>query len=115
MARDYDDLLSLCACGDFNRSITVNRAYFGETAPLLFTALSNQFTSFDMNGPMANIPIVIYQFAASPFQDWNELAWAGATLITLFVLLLNIFARIFFHRNPNKNGRNLNEYSNYPT
>ncbi|HDR1938271.1 TPA: phosphate ABC transporter permease PstA, partial [Pasteurella multocida] len=51
----------------------------GETAPLLFTALSNQFTSFDMNGPMANIPIVIYQFAASPFQDWNELAWAGAT------------------------------------
>lgn len=68
----------------------------GETAPLLFTALSNQLTSFDMNGPMANIPIVIYQFAASPFQDWNELAWAGATLITLFVLLLNIFARIFF-------------------
>ncbi|HDR0636363.1 phosphate ABC transporter permease PstA [Pasteurella multocida] len=68
----------------------------GETAPLLFTALSNQFISFDMNGPMANIPIVIYQFAASPFQDWNELAWAGATLITLFVLLLNIFARIFF-------------------
>ncbi len=68
----------------------------GETAPLLFTALSNQFTSFDMNGPMANIPIMIYQFAASPFQDWNELAWAGATLITLFVLLLNIFARIFF-------------------
>ncbi|WP_413189445.1 phosphate ABC transporter permease PstA [Pasteurella multocida subsp. multocida] len=68
----------------------------GETAPLLFTTLSNQFTSFDMNGPMANIPIVIYQFAASPFQDWNELAWAGATLITLFVLLLNIFARIFF-------------------
>ncbi|HDR1060731.1 phosphate ABC transporter permease PstA [Pasteurella multocida] len=68
----------------------------GETAPLLFTALSNQFISFDMNGPMANIPIVIYQFAASPFQDWNELAWAGATLITLFVLLLNIFARLFF-------------------
>lgn len=68
----------------------------GETAPLLFTALSNQFTSFDMNGPMANIPVVIYQFAASPFQDWNELAWAGATLITLFVLLLNIFARVFF-------------------
>lgn len=68
----------------------------GETAPLLFTALSNQFTSFDMNGPMANIPVVIYQFAASPFQDWNELAWAGATLITLFVLLLNVFARVFF-------------------
>lgn len=68
----------------------------GETAPLLFTALSNQFTSFDMNNPMANIPVVIYQFAASPFKDWNELAWAGATLITLFVLSLNIIAHIIF-------------------
>ncbi|MGC7559462.1 phosphate ABC transporter permease PstA [Pasteurella sp. PK-2025] len=70
----------------------------GETAPLLFTALSNQFFSLDMNAPMGNLPVVIYQFAASPFKDWNELAWAGATLITLFVLLLNIFARVFFAR-----------------
>ena len=65
----------------------------GETAPLLFTALSNQFTSFDMNAPMANLPVVIYQYAASPFEDWNNLAWAGATLITLFILSLNIITR----------------------
>jgi len=68
----------------------------GETAPLLFTALSNQFTSWNMNGPMANLPVVIYQYAASPFKDWNELAWAGATLITLLVLALNILARNAF-------------------
>lgn len=67
----------------------------GETAPLLFTALSNQFTSWNMNEPMANLPVVIYQYAASPFADWNNLAWAGATLITLFVLCLNILARTF--------------------
>ncbi|UTH26389.1 phosphate ABC transporter permease PstA [Actinobacillus suis] len=70
----------------------------GETAPLLFTALSNQFSSWDMNGPMANLPVVIYQYAASPFQDWNNLAWAGATLITGFVLCLNILTRIFFNQ-----------------
>lgn len=69
----------------------------GETAPLLFTALSNQFFSFNMNEPMSNLPVVIYQYAASPFQDWNELAWAGATLITFFVLGLNIFARLYFN------------------
>lgn len=68
----------------------------GETAPLLFTALSNQFMSWDMNSPMANLPVVIYQYAASPFTDWNNLAWAGATLITLFVLCLNIVTRVFF-------------------
>ncbi|MCK3657722.1 phosphate ABC transporter, permease protein PstA [Pasteurellaceae bacterium Pebbles2] len=67
----------------------------GETAPLLFTALSNQFMSWDMNAPMANLPVVIYQYAASPFTDWNNLAWAGAALITLFVLCLNIATRIF--------------------
>ncbi|PJG85695.1 phosphate ABC transporter permease PstA [Conservatibacter flavescens] len=70
----------------------------GETAPLLFTALSNQFTSWNMNGPMANLPVVIYQYAASPFKDWNELAWAGATLITLFVLALNIITRVYFQQ-----------------
>ena len=68
----------------------------GETAPLLFTALSNQFTSWNMNSPMANLPVVIYQYAASPFEDWNTLAWAGATLITLFVLVLNIITRLYF-------------------
>lgn len=66
----------------------------GETAPLLFTALSNQFMSWEMNAPMANLPVVIYQYAASPFDDWNNLAWAGAVLITLFVLLINIFTRL---------------------
>lgn len=66
----------------------------GETAPLLFTALSNQFMSWKMNGPMANLPVVIYQYAASPFSDWNNLAWAGAALITLFVLTLNIVTRL---------------------
>lgn len=67
----------------------------GETAPLLFTTLSNQFMSWDMNAPMANLPVVIYQYAASPFTDWNNLAWAGAILITLFVLCINVLARVF--------------------
>ncbi len=70
----------------------------GETAPLLFTALNNQFMSFNMNKPLANLPVVIFQFAASPFKDWNTLAWAGATLITLAVLLLNIVARNMFRK-----------------
>ena len=70
----------------------------GETAPLLFTSLNNQFMSFDMNEPLANLPVVIFQFAASPFSDWNTLAWAGATLITLAVLGLNIIARSMFRQ-----------------
>jgi phosphate transport system permease protein len=70
----------------------------GETAPLLFTALNNQFWSLDMNAPMANLPMVIFQFAMSPFEDWKALAWAGALLITLTVLLLNILARTFFRQ-----------------
>lgn len=68
----------------------------GETAPLLFTALNNQFMSLNMNGPLANLPVVIFQYAASPFEDWNRLAWAGAVLITLFVLGINILARTVF-------------------
>lgn len=70
----------------------------GETAPLLFTALSNQFMSWNMNGPMANLPVVIFQFAASPFPDWSALAWAGAALITLLVLTINIVARTYFRQ-----------------
>jgi phosphate transport system permease protein len=70
----------------------------GETAPLLFTALNNQFTSADMNAPMANLPVVIFQFAMSPFEDWKALAWAGALLITLMVLLLNVLARTLFRQ-----------------
>jgi phosphate transport system permease protein len=65
----------------------------GETAPLLFTALNNQFWSVDMNAPMANLPVVIFQFALSPYADWQELAWGGAALITITILVLNILAR----------------------
>ena len=65
----------------------------GETAPLLFTALNNQFWSSDLNGPMANLPSVIYQFGMSPYENWQVLAWSGALLITLFVLALSIIAR----------------------
>jgi phosphate transport system permease protein len=68
----------------------------GETAPLLFTALNNQFFSLDMNSPMANLPVVIFQFAMSPYDNWVRLAWGGALLITLSVLVLNIVARVFF-------------------
>jgi phosphate transport system permease protein len=68
----------------------------GETAPLLFTALNNQFFSTDMAKPMANLPVVIFQFAMSPYDNWIRLAWAGALLITLTVLLLNILARVLF-------------------
>ncbi len=70
----------------------------GETAPLLFTALNNQFWSADMNNPLANLPVVIFQFAMSPYEDWQHLAWAGALLITLSVLTLNILARILFRQ-----------------
>ena len=70
----------------------------GETAPLLFTALNNQFFSLNMNAPMANLPSVIFQFAMSPYPDWHRLAWGGAILITLGVLGLNILARVLFRR-----------------
>jgi phosphate transport system permease protein len=66
----------------------------GETAPLLFTALNNQFWSSNLNAPMANLPVVIFQFAMSPYEDWRQLAWGGALLITAAVLALNIVARI---------------------
>ena len=65
----------------------------GETAPLLFTALNNQFWSLDLNAPMASLPVVIFQFALSPYQDWQKLAWTGALIITLSVLALSITAR----------------------
>ncbi len=68
----------------------------GETAPLLLTALNNQFFSLDMNAPMANLPVVIFQFAMSPYDNWVRLAWGGALLITMTVLVLNILARVFF-------------------
>jgi phosphate transport system permease protein len=70
----------------------------GETAPLLFTALNNQFWSSNMNAPMANLPVVIFQFAMSPYEDWHRLAWGGAALITIAVLALNIIARALFRK-----------------
>jgi len=70
----------------------------GETAPLLFTALNNQFWSVNLNAPMSNLPTVIFQFAMSPYQDWHRLAWGGAALITMAVLVLNIVARSLFSR-----------------
>jgi phosphate transport system permease protein len=72
----------------------------GETAPLLFTALNNQFWSSNMDAPMANLPVVIFQYAMSPFQEWQDLAWAGSLLITLTVLVINILARTVFRQGP---------------
>jgi len=66
----------------------------GETAPLLFTALNNQFWSSNMSQPIANLPVTIFQFAMSPYANWQHLAWAGALLITLAILALNLFARL---------------------
>lgn len=69
----------------------------GETAPLLFTALNNQFWSTNLNRPLANLPVVIFQFAMSPYEDWHHLAWAGALIITAAILLLNIVARFILY------------------
>lgn len=68
----------------------------GETAPLLFTALNNQFWSVNMNQPMANLPTVIFQYAMSPYPDWHQLAWTGALIITVWILIINIVIRIVF-------------------
>ncbi len=70
----------------------------GETAPLLFTALNNQFWSSTLSGPLANVPVVIFQYAMSPYDEWHALAWAGALVLTLFVLGLNIAVRILARR-----------------
>ncbi len=70
----------------------------GETAPLLFTALSNQFWSVNMSEPIANLPVTIFKFAMSPFEDWQQLAWAGVFIITMTVLMLNIIARVVFRQ-----------------
>ena len=82
----YRMILSICYRAALSGIITgvllAIARILGETAPLLFTALNNQFMSWNMNQPMANLPVTIYQFAASPFDDWNQLAWAGATFIT---------------------------------
>jgi phosphate transport system permease protein len=73
----------------------------GETAPLLFTALSNASFTADMSSPMASLPVIIYNYASSPYADWKHLAWAGALLITFSVLILNVVARSFAPRSRN--------------
>lgn len=70
----------------------------GETAPLLFTALNNQYMNFNMNAPMASVPVVIFQYAMSPYDSWHSLAWAGAFIVTLFVLLLSIGSRLILRK-----------------
>ncbi|WP_027053972.1 phosphate ABC transporter permease PstA [Mesorhizobium erdmanii] len=74
----------------------------GETAPLLFTALNNQFWSSNLNAPMASLPVTIFQFALSPYEEWQQLAWTGALIITLTVLALSIFARSLTGRREDK-------------
>ncbi len=71
----------------------------GETAPLIFTNTNNQYWSFSPGSPMANIPMTIYEYAKSPFEDWQQLAWAGALIVTLFVLLVSVVARVILLRN----------------
>ena len=70
----------------------------GETAPLLFTALNNQFWTTDLGRPFPNLPVVIFQFAMSPYEDWQHLAWAAALLITVTILAINIIARFLLRR-----------------
>jgi phosphate transport system permease protein len=70
----------------------------GETAPLLFTALNNQFWSNNLNAPMANLPVVIFQFALSPYPNWQQLAWSGALIITVSILVLSVTARVIVSR-----------------
>jgi phosphate transport system permease protein len=71
----------------------------GETAPLLFTALNNQYWTHDLSQPMASVPVVIFQYAMSPYDSWHALAWAGAFVVTLFVLLLSLLSRAILLRN----------------
>jgi phosphate transport system permease protein len=74
----------------------------GETAPLLFTALNNQFWSSSLNAPLANVPVVIFQYAMSPYDEWHTLAWAGAFVLTAFVLMLNILVRLLARKGTHK-------------
>ena len=89
--------ISRCQLRSFLGKKLVVYSFFA--APLLFTALSNQFWSTDMMQPIANLPVTIFKFAMSPFAEWQQLAWAGVLIITLCVLLLNILARVVFAKN----------------
>ncbi|MCK9247299.1 MAG: phosphate ABC transporter permease PstA [Anaerolineaceae bacterium] len=89
----FDIVYKAALSGMFTGLLLATARIMGETAPLLFTGLNNQFWSLDMNQPMANMPVVIYQYALSPYEDWQDLAWAAALLITISVLVMNIIAR----------------------
>ena len=91
-------LLKAASAGIVTGALLAVARISGETAPLLFTALNNQFWSSSPNGPLANIPVVIFQYAMSPYEAWHTLAWAGAFLMTVFVLALAILSRSFFNR-----------------
>ncbi|WP_233799835.1 phosphate ABC transporter permease PstA [Paraburkholderia sp. HP33-1] len=91
-------LLKAASAGIVTGALLAIARISGETAPLLFTALNNQYWSTTPNGPLANIPVVIFQFAMSPYEAWHTLAWAGAFLMTVFVLALAILSRTFFNR-----------------
>ncbi len=87
-----------CAKGIVTGILLAVARISGETAPLLFTALNNQFTQLNMSGPMPSLPVSIFQFAMSPYRDWQELAWAGALIVSASVLLLNVAARVMAAR-----------------
>lgn len=91
-------ILPITKTGIITGTILAIARISGETAPLLFTALNNQFWNADMNKPMANLPVVIFQYAMSPYKDWQDLAWSGALILTLFVFCLNISVRILFRQ-----------------
>lgn len=91
-------LLKAASAGIVTGALLAVARISGETAPLLFTALNNQYWSTTPNGPLANIPVVIFQYAMSPYEAWHTLAWAGAFLMTVFVLALAILSRAFFSR-----------------
>ncbi|KAK46212.1 phosphate ABC transporter permease [Caballeronia jiangsuensis] len=91
-------LLKAASAGIVTGALLAVARISGETAPLLFTALNNQYWSTTPNGPLANIPVVIFQFAMSPYEAWHTLAWAGAFIMTVFVLALAILSRTFFSR-----------------
>ncbi|SDH58410.1 phosphate ABC transporter membrane protein 2, PhoT family [Paraburkholderia phenazinium] len=94
----YRILLKAASAGIVTGALLAVARISGETAPLLFTALNNQYWSTTPNGPLANIPVVIFQYAMSPYDAWHSLAWAGAFLMTVFVLALAILSRTFFNR-----------------
>lgn len=93
-------VLPSCFSGVITGIILAIARVAGETAPLLFTSFNNQFWSTKLNQPMASLPVQIYTYAISPFEDWNRQAWAGALLLLIFVFVLNLLTRVVFARKP---------------